>query len=278
MLQKLNKAKGQFKYHWQQFVNEGLECFKEFKNPQTRHKQIPNILTASRLLAPLVIIPAALSGNIVLTGVLVASFALTDAADGYFARKYHATSEFGRKLDALTDKLFAASLLIPLLTTNYLMIILLTLEGTISIINVKAQLENNKPQTEIIGKIKTASLSATILLNYINMLTSLPVNLLNTFNCITIILQAASLTKYSFVNNYKNSAKSLVSEIQVVSSVEENDDIQEQKQLSVEKVESSVQNSTELSTTEQIRQLENFKEQLLYVEDPEVNKQKTLDI
>ena len=137
------KMKKSFKHHWGEFMKEGKICLEEFKNPETRKKQIPNILTASRLFAPFFIIPAALLGNLPLTGIFVAAFALTDAADGYFARKYEATSEFGRKLDALTDKLFAASLLIPLLFTNPALLTVFTMEGVISGVNVYSQLSNN---------------------------------------------------------------------------------------------------------------------------------------
>ena len=110
-----------FKKNWQPFKEEGKKCIKELKNKETRKKQIPNLLTASRLLSPIFIIPTALSGNIMKTFMFTTLFAATDALDGHFARKYNSTSEFGRELDPLTDKIFALSLLIPLLTFNPLL-------------------------------------------------------------------------------------------------------------------------------------------------------------
>ena len=97
------KDKESFKKNWTIFVSEGKNCINEFKNKETRHKQIPNAFTASRLFAPLFIIPSALSCNLILTALFAGGFAFTDACDGYYARKYNAQSEFGRELDPITD-------------------------------------------------------------------------------------------------------------------------------------------------------------------------------
>ena len=66
-----HKMKLSFKQHWGQFMVEGKECINEFKNPETRKKQIPNLFTASRLFAPFFIIPSALLGNLPLTAIFV---------------------------------------------------------------------------------------------------------------------------------------------------------------------------------------------------------------
>ena len=203
----LSKMKQSFKHHWGQFIKEGQECVKEFKSLETRKKQIPNLLTASRLFAPIFIIPAAISGNLPLTAFFVAGFSLTDAADGYFARKYNATSEFGRKLDALTDKLFAASLLVPLIVVNPALLTVLTMEGVISGINVYSQLSDNAPKTEFIGKVKTAALSGTIGLNYIALLTKVHPIFLNIAMYSTVALQMLTSAKYLAVLTNEERAK-----------------------------------------------------------------------
>lgn len=164
-----NETLKKFKESWLDFKTQAKICIKEALNKETRKKQIPNMFTASRLLAPLFIIPTALTGNILLTIIFSIMFALTDAADGFFARKYKATSEFGRKLDPITDKVFAGSLLIPLMTINPLMIINFIGEATIAGINTHSQFSENVPKTVFIGKIKTNALYSMIALSYITL-------------------------------------------------------------------------------------------------------------
>lgn len=194
-----------FKKNWQPFKEEGKKCIKELKNKETRKKQIPNLLTASRLLSPIFIIPTALSGNIMKTFMFTTLFAATDALDGHFARKYNSTSEFGRELDPLTDKIFALSLLIPLLTFNPLLIGTLGLELLISGINLHSRLNDNKPKTNWIGKIKTGALSLTILLSYILMLLHQPSTLITQLIKLTMLLQASAAVKYYL--SYKKDEK-----------------------------------------------------------------------
>ena len=272
---KFSKFKHSFKTHWKQFMDEGKTCIEEFKNPETRYKQIPNVFTASRLFAPFFIIPSAMSGNLPLTALFVTSFALTDAADGYFARKFNAASEFGRKLDALTDKLFAASLLIPLISFNPVLISLLTMESIISIINVNSQLNNNKPKTEYIGKVKTTALSLTILISYLSLMTHIPNFIINTFISSTIILQACSACKYYRDNLAKE-------ELKKKETIKDNDLVQpnEDKKKELEKVIDldAYRNSFEqlkgtiLTSKEKAEELRRIREQLTYREIDEKAK------
>ena len=55
----------------------------DLKTKGKRHKQIPNILTSLRLFAPIVVIPAFLTGNIPFALISVAAFSLTDAIDEF---------------------------------------------------------------------------------------------------------------------------------------------------------------------------------------------------
>lgn len=265
MRNKLPKKENTFKTQWKQFMNEGKICFQEFKNPNTRYKQIPNMFTASRLLAPFFIIPSVLVGNLPLTAIFVTGFALTDAADGYFARKYNATSEFGRKLDALTDKLFAAALLIPLTVINPTLLPLLAMEGVISAINVKSQLNNNVPKTKYIGKIKTAALSVTIGLNYINLIANIPSILLAVSSTSTLILQGCSATKYYCTNRSKEiiKHKKEIEETKTeISSIEESE---QSKLVDFKQYQQSdeVKNPS-LSAKERAEELRKIREQLTY--------------
>ena len=265
MRNKLPKKENTFKTQWKQFMDEGKICFQEFKNPNTRYKQIPNMFTASRLLAPFFIIPSVLVGNLPLTAIFVTGFALTDAADGYFARKYNATSEFGRKLDALTDKLFAAALLIPLTVINPTLLPLLAMEGVISAINVKSQLNNNVPKTKYIGKIKTAALSVTIGLNYINLIANIPSILLAVSSTSTFILQGCSATKYYCTNRSKEiiKHKKEIEETKTeISSIEESE---QSKLVDFKQYQQSdeVKNPS-LSAKERAEELRKIREQLTY--------------
>ena len=82
-------------------------------------KNVPNILTVSRIIAVIVfVILASLADypffqnkdyifSIRLTAYILAVFAgLTDLLDGYLARKYNQVSDFGALMDPLADKIF----------------------------------------------------------------------------------------------------------------------------------------------------------------------------
>ena len=272
-----HKMKLSFKQHWGQFMVEGKECINEFKNPETRKKQIPNLFTASRLFAPFFIIPSALLGNLPLTAIFVTSFALTDAADGYFARKYNATSEFGRKLDALTDKLFAASLLIPLIVVSPALLTVLTLEAVISGVNVYSQLSNNTPKTEFIGKIKTAGLSGTILLNYIALLANVPTIALNISLYSTVALQMLTSAKYLDVLSTKEREKGKQEKLQETIELElltngcnesvKSLELGESAPIEVDKTIETP--AIQPSSSERVKQLREYREQLLHQEKEE---------
>ena len=186
-----------FNDNWKLFVAQGKECIKEFKDKKTRKKQIPNLLTASRLLSPFFIIPTALSGNLLLTGIFTGVFALTDAFDGYTARKYEAYSEFGRKLDPITDKIFASSLLIPLAFSNPLILINLIGEAIIAASSVKQQIKGKEPHTIYLGKIKTTLLYVTIALSYLSLNFNFTKILMNSLISTTALFQLLSIIKYN---------------------------------------------------------------------------------
>ena len=60
---------------------------RDFKNKNYK-KQVANMLTATRLLSPFILIPLIYFDKLLLAVIMVIIFSLTDTFDGYFARKY----------------------------------------------------------------------------------------------------------------------------------------------------------------------------------------------
>ena len=90
-------------------------------------KNIPNILTVSRIVAVIIFVilatladyPFFQNGDAIfairLTAYILAIFAgLTDLLDGYLARKYNQVSDFGALMDPLADKIFVAGAMLIL--------------------------------------------------------------------------------------------------------------------------------------------------------------------
>ena len=131
-------------------------------------KNIPNMITISRISASFLACIMFILGNFPVSLGFYVYAACSDVVDGYFARKLNATSELGRKLDAISDKLFVASLIFPsIIMGNYLMLLPLVLEARISYINLKATKLTNRAITEKVGKLKTIVLFPTIILGFI---------------------------------------------------------------------------------------------------------------
>lgn len=176
-------------------VNFFKDFKKEFKSIKKKEikRQIPNLLTLSRGLAPIVIIPAILFNKLYFVIILLIIFALTDFLDGKIARKYNLVSEFGVKLDAVCDKIFAISLIIPAIINHGIFIFNFVMEIAISYTNLLSYTKGNNPRSTIIGKIKTALLSLTLILAYIPNMNNFVIFI---FSLITIICQVITLIKY----------------------------------------------------------------------------------
>ena len=138
--------------HYKKLLNEALN---DLKTPGKRHKQIPNILTVLRLLAPAVILPLAITGNIPLTLITAGAFAFTDAVDGFIARHWNLQSELGKDLDAVTDKVFSTTLLAAASVSNPLLLLNIGLEGVIALINANKKLNGYETASTMTGKLKT---------------------------------------------------------------------------------------------------------------------------
>ena len=198
---------------WQHYSNEIRACISDLKTPGKRKNQIPNILTSSRIVAPIAIVPLSFLGLNSIALVLTALAASTDFFDGYLARKLNAKSEFGKELDPVSDKVFASGLLLSISAANPLILINLGLELAIATTNFISKLKDNNPKTHMLGKVKTWSLSALVILNYLSLY--IPINnivKLSLFGA-TALLQTGSVIKY--IINDKKKDKQKQQEIQI---------------------------------------------------------------
>lgn len=127
-------------------------------------KNIPNIITLTRLISTILGIVYFINDNLTVSIILYIYGAISDIFDGYFARKFSAYSKFGQYLDAISDKLYFLSLIIILLVNKKYLIILPTImELIISIINYLMLKKNKKVFTERVGKFKTTLLIITLI-------------------------------------------------------------------------------------------------------------------
>ncbi len=177
------------------------EAVTDLKTKGRRCRQIPNLLTLTRLVAaPCFIIPAAISSNVFLIAFFTAIFSLTDALDGYIARKYHFTSELGKDLDAICDKIFAGTLLVAASIFNPLLILNLSLETVIATINVKRKVNGQKPFSLMIGKAKTCMLYPLLGISFLNHFIDIKPLFYLLFGGTTIM---QSVTIKAYLDNYK---------------------------------------------------------------------------
>lgn len=173
---------------------------RDIKNGNIK-RQIPNMLTFSRALSPFIIIPAMLLGEIKIAIGALIFFAITDFLDGKIARKYNYVSDFGVKLDAVCDKIFAMSLVIPAVFECYILLFNLILEIVISYTNLLSEAKGNHPRSTIIGKIKTTLLSITLILIYIP---KTDIKIIFVASIVTIICQVITLIKYISIDMDKD--------------------------------------------------------------------------
>lgn len=194
---------------WKKYYNELINSIKAFFHGDFK-KQFPNMLTFSRMLAPIVIIPLALFRLHNLTIIFTVLFATTDAFDGYLARKWGVVSALGKDLDAFVDKIFAVTLLVAISLIYPILLILVVFEFIIAIINGIETYKDNKPKTIIIGKFKTIALSMLIILFMMNVYFDVPNYILYIIFTITVVLQVFTTLGYLDIylkNNHNRKIK-----------------------------------------------------------------------
>lgn len=160
-------------------------------------KNIPNFITVSRIITSLLASLSFILGNFGLSIGLYIYSASSDFFDGFLARKLNAFSELGRKLDAISDKLFMLSLLLPtIILGNYLMLIPFVFESLISLNNLKSNKQNIRIVTERVGKFKTAMLFPTMILGLISSRIPILIFPLIPFIGVTTTLQYKTFKSY----------------------------------------------------------------------------------
>ncbi len=168
-------------------------------------KQIPNILTFTRIIASILAGIFLLNNSFAIAISCYIYGAVTDAFDGFLARKLDAVSEFGKKLDPVSDKIFALSLTIPAIVLgNYALILSLVLETIIGVLNTYKELNNMHPHTLMIGKVKTVSLFPTMILGLLTTHIKTLYPVFYTFFGASTILQTASIKAYSKTEKEEN--------------------------------------------------------------------------
>lgn len=189
MTEEQEKLKETYKEQFEEVVSD-------LKTPGKRKKQIPNILTASRLLSPLIIIPAAIVGNAGFAAAAAVAFGLTDFFDGKLARKWDCKSQFGADLDAVTDKVFAGTLLLAGAVFNPILFANIGLETLIAGINVKEKLDGKKPASTKVGKVKTGFIFGLGALGLLAPAISMPAAILPGLALTTAAFQGATILSY----------------------------------------------------------------------------------
>ena len=87
-------------------------------------------------------------------------------------------------------------MILPLLFTNPILIINLILEGVISFVNVKSNINGNKPKTIFLGKIKTTLLFILLSLSYLS-------SIINISNLVIVLANITSLLQIGCAVEYK---------------------------------------------------------------------------
>lgn len=239
-------------------------AIEDLKTKGRRYRQIPNLLTLIRLMAPCFIIPVAIVGNVPLILGLTAFFSLTDFADGLIARKFNLTSELGELLDAVTDKVFASTLLIAASFSNPILLCNLTLEGAIAGINIYKKLNNQPVKSSFVGKTKTWFLFS---LTGIGIISS-GLNMVNTLNALmvtTTAMQVCTIASYLStisVNKQLEKTETVESVPLIIPSTNDF----EQKKFQKEKILESDISSLKVQTEEceSLRQLRAVREFLVF--------------
>ena len=251
---------------YEKYKKDIKNCFNDLKKGKIK-KQIPNMLTASRLFAPLFIVPAAFSGNIVLAAAFTFLFQLTDFVDGYAARKLDAVSEFGKDLDPIVDKIFATTISIPVIFVNPLMLLNIIGEAVIGKINTKSKAKGNVPRTTLLGKFKTLLMGVSLVGAYTSIATNIidPI-IINVLLGATLLTQAVTAKQYYDIDKEKDGAK-LINEENKIPEIKEN--IEETKFEKIKRY----------SRSNEIADLKKLKDELLHKEEHvhEVDKVKKKD-
>lgn len=183
------------------YKEEVNRCIEDLKHKDTFYKQIPNLLTFSRLVGTIPINILYFTGNVIPAIILTGLILSTDFFDGKIARKFNVQSKFGADLDAVCDKFMFLGLSIPLIINNPILISNFILEGIISFINVLGRVKGLDTKTLFSGKIKTWFLSGSLVAGYLVQFFLINSSLLNILSYVTFGSQIITIDNY--VKEYK---------------------------------------------------------------------------
>ena len=164
----MKKVIDKVKESWGYYKAEIKKSFNDLRHKDTFYKQIPNLLTLSRIVGMIPVSILFLTGNNLFALILLGLVFSTDFFDGKIARKYGISSKFGADLDAVSDKFMALLLMVPLCFLNPFIIFNIIMELMISFVNVKGRINDVDTKTIFSGKVKTWFLSVTLLVGYIS--------------------------------------------------------------------------------------------------------------
>jgi len=217
-------------------------------------KIIPNTITITRIITSIIAPILLIQGNTIFSIAMYFYGMISDLLDGYTARKFNAYSELGRKLDAISDKIYALSIMLPsIILGNMYMLIPIILETIITSITTYYHFKGIKPKTLRVGKFKTASLFPTIILGLAT--TKLPI-LINLF--IPLLVLSTKL-QLDCITTYYNEFNLLLSK------KENNEEIKEPLQETKEENEIK----QKLTTKDKINDL---KDELIYYSSRNISK------
>lgn len=192
----LKSYKEGIKANLKDYKKEFKKSWEDIKHIKTFYKQIPNILTFTRLIGA---IPAGLMfyfGNPYIALGLIGLLWGTDAIDGQIARKYKIESKLGADMDAIADKAMFLGSAIPLITTSPMLLLTFFLEGVISAINVSGRAKGLDTKTVMSGKKKTIALALTLIAGYLVKFLSMPSIILSILMGVTAIFQGIAIKDY----------------------------------------------------------------------------------
>ena len=178
------------------YRDELLKCLSDLRCKETRYRQIPNLLTLSRMVGVIPVNILYFSGNILMALLLSVGLFITDFFDGKIARKYGIVSSFGAKLDAVCDKVMTLGLSLPIISVNPIILINLLFEGFISGINIINEKKGYNPRTVYIGKVKTVLLSMTLGFGYLGSVLNRSISVFKIFSMITVLFEGITLANY----------------------------------------------------------------------------------
>lgn len=163
---------------------------------------IPNTITAFRLLFMIPCVGFGITGNIQVAGVWFILAAATDGIDGFVARKLNQTTKFGAKFDAIVDKIIMFGVLPMVIIEAPFIIINLIYELVIACLNgYSHQIKRNQPHTSQLGRKKQVLLCILLASGYLKSISPIISTISTLLIPITAIVQHQTFCDY--LNTYK---------------------------------------------------------------------------